>query len=243
MEQKITLSEALLERKSIREYDMAPLSDAEIKHILAYAEGIEPLMPGLKIKVTVIGPDDVKAIRGWRAPHYLALYADSDDAAMTNVCYVYEQVVIYLTSLGLGTCWANSISPKKAKELDGLKWVATIAFGWEKNGNPWRASLSETKRKDMSAISDQKDDKLEVARIAPSAMNNQPWFFTHSNGKIHVHCVIQGFMKKWMSAMNKLDVGIALAHLKLNSKNFKYEVEKNSAPKKGYSYIGTVTLQ
>ena len=35
MEQKIAMSDALLKRKSIREYDMAPLSDAEIKHILA----------------------------------------------------------------------------------------------------------------------------------------------------------------------------------------------------------------
>ena len=100
MEQQIAMSEALLKRKSIREYDMAPLSDAEIKHILAYAEGIEPLMAGLNIKVSVIGPNDVKAIRGWRAPHYLALYTDSDDASMLNVGYVYEQVVIYLTSLG-----------------------------------------------------------------------------------------------------------------------------------------------
>ncbi len=48
MEQKITTTEALLKRKSIREYDMTPLSDAEIKHILAYAEGIEPLLPGLR---------------------------------------------------------------------------------------------------------------------------------------------------------------------------------------------------
>ena len=102
--------------------------------------------------------------------------------------------------------------------------------------------MSETKRKDISAISDQKDEKLEVARIAPSAMNNQPWCFTHANGKVHVYCIIQGFMKKWMSAMNRLDVGIALAHLKLNSDSFKYEVEKNPAPKKGYTYIGTVTL-
>lgn len=242
MEQKITMKEALVKRKSVRDYDMTPLSDAEVKHILSYAESIEPLVPGLKLKVSLIGPDDVKAVRGWRAPHYLAIYADTYDASMVNVGYVYEQVTIYLTSLGLGTCWASSVSPKEAKELDGLKWAAVIAFGWEKNGNPWRASLSETKRKDMSAISDQKDEKLEVSRIAPSAMNNQPWFFTHADGKIRVYCVVQGFMKKWMSAMNRLDMGIALAHLKLSSEDFKYEIEQNPPSLKGYSYIGTVTL-
>ena len=73
MEQKITIAEALLKRKSVREYDMTPLSDAEIKHILDYANNIDSLIPNKKIKVQLIGPDDVKAIRGWRAPHYLAI--------------------------------------------------------------------------------------------------------------------------------------------------------------------------
>lgn len=243
MEQKITIAEAMLKRKSIREYDMTPLADSEIKHILDYANTINSLIPNIKIKVQLIGPEDVKAIRGWRAPHYLAIYSNTDDMSMVNVGYVYEQVTIYLTSLGLGTCWANSVSPKDAKELDGLKWAATIAFGKEANGNPWRNNLNETKRKDMSAISDQNDNKLEIARIAPSAMNNQPWYFTHADNKIHVHCVIQSFMKKWMSTMNRIDIGIALAHLKMSSSEFQFEIGKTPASKKGYCYIGTISMK
>ena len=104
MEQKITLSEAILKRKSVREYDMTPLANGEIKHILDYAENIESIIPGLKTKIRLIGPDDVKAIRSWRAPHYLAIYAEESDTALVNVGYVYEQLTVYLTSLGLGTC-------------------------------------------------------------------------------------------------------------------------------------------
>ena len=221
---------------------MSPLSETEIIQILSYADSIKSILPGLKLKVRVIGPNDVKAIRGWRAPHYLAIYANADDASIVNVGYVYEQVVIYLTSIGLGTCWANSVSPKDSKEMEGLKWVATIAFGKEKNDQPWRNDLAQIKRKDMSGISDQNDKKLEPARIAPSAMNNQPWRFTHSNGKIHAYCVVQSFLKKWMTAMNRIDMGIALANLKVSSESFTFEMQKNPAPVKGYSYIGTITL-
>lgn len=242
MEQKITLSEAILKRKSVREYDMTPLADEEIKHILDYAESIESIIPGLKTKIRLIGPDDVKAIRSWRSPHYLAIYADESDTALVNVGYVYEQLTVYLTSLGLGTCWANSVSPKDSKEYEGLKWAATIAFGREKNGQPWRENIGEAKRHTLANISDKADEKLEVARIAPSAMNNQPWYFVHDGEKIRVYCVVQGFMKKWMSGMNRIDMGIAISHLKLENSAFKFEIEKTPADLKGYSYIGTVKL-
>lgn len=242
MEQKITIQEALVKRKSVREYNMTPLSETEINSIVEYANCIEPLFSGLKTKVRLIGPDNVKAIRGWRAPHYFAIYAGEDDASLLNVGYVYQQLTVYLTALGLGTCWANSVSPKDSKEQDGLKWVATIAFGKEKNGQPWRNNPTQIKRKDMGAISDQNDAKLEPARIAPSAMNNQPWYFTHTNGKINAYCVVQGFMKKWMTSMNRIDMGIALANLKVGTDSFKFETEKNPAQVKGYSYIGTITL-
>lgn len=242
MEQKITLSEAILKRKSVREYDMTPLADEEIKHILDYAENIESIVPGLKTKIRLIGPDDVKAIRSWRSPHYLAIYSDESDTALVNVGYVYEQLTVYLTSLGLGTCWANSVSPKDSKEYEGLKWAATIAFGREKNGQPWRENICEAKRRTLASISDKADEKFEFARIAPSAMNNQPWYFIHDDEKIQVYCVVQGFMKKWMSGMNRIDMGIAISHLKLENPAFKFEIEKAPADLKGYSYIGTVTL-
>lgn len=242
MEQKIMLTEAILKRKSVRDYDMAPLADEEIKHILDYAESIEPLMHGYKTKIRLICPDDVKAIRSWRAPHYLVIYADESDNALVNVGYVYEQLTIYLTSLGLGTCWANSVSPKNCKEYEGLKWAATISFGKEKNGQPWRENISEVKRRSSGSISDVADEKLEVARIAPSAMNNQPWYFVHNGEKIRVYCVVQGFMKKWMAGMNRIDMGIAISHLKLNNTAFKFEIENAPADFKGYSYIGTITL-
>lgn len=242
MAQNITLKEALIKRQSIRTYDMNPLSKELLTDISEYAKTITPLFSDVKTKFCFIGPDDIKAIRSWRSPHYIAIYADEGDNALINVGYIYEQLTIYLTSLGLGTCWANSVSPKESKEYEGMKWVATIAFGKEANGKAWRTDPKEIKRRTLADISDKADEKLESARIAPSAMNNQPWYFTHSQDKIRVYCVVQGFMKKWMTSMNRIDIGIALANLKIANEQFKYEVEVLPAEVKGYKYIGTILL-
>lgn len=242
MEQKITLSQAISKRKSVREYDMTPLNNDELNQILDYTKGIEPLYDGMKTELRLIGPNDIRALRSWRSPHYLAIYADGSDEAMVNVGYIYEQLTVYLTSLGLGTCWANSVIPKDNEKPDGMKWAATICFGRAKNGQPWREDLTEAKRNALNTISDQSDKKLEAVRIAPSTMNSQPWYFVHIGDKLRVYCVVQSLMKKWMSGMNRIDIGIALAHLKINNFSFAFEVEKEQTELKGYSYIGTVTL-
>lgn len=242
MEQKLTLDEAILKRKSVRSYDTTSLSNEDLEQIINYAQNIEPLMPNLKTKVRLMEADEIKSIRSWRAPHYLAIYTSDDDNSFVNIGYVYEQLVIYLTSLGLGTCWVGSVSPKDYKECDGMKWVITLAFGREKNNQPWRNNLNEIKRKSLSSISKQLDNRLETVRIAPSTVNSQPWYFMHSDEKIMVYCKVQGLLKKWMANMNKIDIGIALSHLKISNEHFKFEIEKTPVTYKGYSYIGTITL-
>lgn len=48
------------------------------------------------------------------------------------------------------------------------------------------------KRKSMEQITDRPDAKLEPARLAPSAVNSQPWFFAHEGDTIHVWCSKKG---------------------------------------------------
>ena len=72
---------------------------------------------------------------------------------------------------------------KPAEKLkDELPFVISLAFG-KAAGSPYR-ELSEYKRKSLSNISSGSDKRLEAVRLAPSAMNNQNWFFVAGNGKI-----------------------------------------------------------
>ena len=90
------------------------------------------------------------------------------------------------------------------------------------------------KRKSMEQITDKPDSRLEVARLAPSAVNSQPWYFTHDGDTIHVYCNRKG---------SRLDAGIALAHLFVaNAESFRFFRAENAPDLPGYTYIGSVTL-
>ena len=241
MDQKIATNEALLRRQSTRAFDMTGLSPDELKQLTNYAEGIAPLIPGLKVKADIVGPDEIKAIMKWRAPHYFAIYSDGSDDGIMNAAYIYEQVVIYMTSLGIGTCWATSVSPKDKDESDGTRWSAVIAFGRPASGDGWR-NPGDVKRKALSEISDQADERLEAARIAPSSMNNQPWYFRHAGDEVEVYCKKQGFMKKWMVSQNRVDMGIALGNLKVAYPEMTFASVTSKTEKDGYTLMGRIRL-
>ena len=239
MEQLISMNKALYQRQSTRAYDMAGLTAEELKQITDYANSVEPLIPGKMVKTDVVGPDDIKAIMKWRAPHYFAIYSDGTDEGIMNAAYIYEQTVIYMTTMGIGTCWATSVSPKDKDDADGSKWSAVIAFGWPAEGNGWR-NPTDVKRKSLSEISDEADSKLEAARIAPSSMNNQPWFFRHSGDEIELYCKKQGLLKKWLVEQNRVDLGIALGNLKIANPTMAFSTVADKIEKDGYTLMGMI---
>ena len=242
MDRKIELNEALFRRQSTRAFDMNGLSEDELKEITDYAASIEPLIPGKKVRADIVGPEDIKAVMKWRAPHYFAIYSDGSDEGIMNASYVYEQVVIHLTSLGIGTCWATSVSPKEKDEADGTKWSAVIAFGRPADGNGWR-NPSDVKRKALSEICDKEDSKLEAARVAPSSMNNQPWYFRHAGNDIEVFCKKQGLLKKWMVSQNRVDMGIALGNLKVANPGMTFTPVPDKTEKDGYTLMGKIHFE
>ena len=76
---------------------------------------------------------------------------------------------------------------------------------------------------------------LEMVRLAPSAVNSQPWYFVHDGHIIHTYCKRKG---------NRLDVGIALAHLYVaNEKSFHFCKTENPPAVPEFDYVGSVTLE
>ena len=109
-----------------------------------------------------------------------------------------------------------------------------LAFGHPK-GDRLRHDLKGFKRKSMEQITDKADPRLEPARLAPSAVNSQPWYYTHEgDDTIHVYCSRKG---------SRLDAGIALAHLCVaNEETFQFFRADHITGLPGYTYIGSVTL-
>jgi hypothetical protein len=99
--------------------------------------------------------------------------------------------------------------------------------------------IEEFKRKPLDKIADRPDPQLEPARLAPSAINSQPWYFVHGEDAIHAYCVRNGRP----GYMNQIDMGIALAHLYVaNPETFRFCQRENPPTVPNYTYTGTITL-
>lgn len=237
--------EAIFKRKSIRNYDMNSLDFGTINDIKQYIETIKPYNSDIKTQTYIL--DDESKISGmWKvkAPHYIAITSEKKDDYLVNVGYILEQLAIYLTTKGLGTCWLGGAKPIEEMDKENpLDFVVMIAFG--KPTEPiYRLSTSEFKRKDISQISNltERDNIMEAVRLSPSAMNQQAWYFEVKENEISVY---RKTVIKMMEKMATIDIGIAIAHIYIaaqgNNKNVGFSKE-NNMDKKGYEYIVTCKL-
>ena len=120
-----------------------------------------------------------------------------------------------------------------------LPHVIALAFG--KPSEPLHRELSNFKRKPLSAISEGDDPRLEAARLAPSAMNMQNWFFIATNGKIHCYLrKTNPLLGLIYGKMNRIDLGIAICHIAQESDKFSFAKMDDAPMRKELIYIGTV---
>ena len=242
------LKELINKRKSTRSYTGVPVDEETIQKIKDFIGTMTPLYPDIRTRGEIVGSEHVKCILPWSTPQTVAIFSEEADGALENVGFLYQQLDLYLQSLGLGSCWLGMgrLNPKDNESLkprDGMSFVMMIAFGHAK-GEVLRSGPTEFKRKVLEAISDQPDERLEPARLAPSSVNSQPWYFVHGGDALHAYCALSGLIKKTRpSDMNLIDMGIALAHLYLaNPDTFRFFKAKKPADIKNYGYIGSFTI-
>ena len=230
------LYEYIWKRKSTRKYDMEPLEPRQLEQIRLFAQDIKPLYPDIKIAYEITS--SIKGIFSVKAPHYLIISSEESNGYLENVGFMFQQMDLFLSNLNLGSCWLGMGKPPASLKTE-LPHVIALAFG-KAIGTPYR-ERSEFKRKSIADISTGSDQRFDAVRVAPSAMNNQNWFFEANNGKIDV------YQKKAMIGMleklNKIDIGIALCHLFVATKHFGKEFvfsRETDKKKKGYIYTGTI---
>lgn len=233
----MTMQEMIFCRKSCRSFTGKPVEEELLKKIRAFQP--KPLYPDIKVRMEIVPREGVKCICPWTTPQVIAVYSEQKEGYLENVGFLFQQMELYLQSLGLGVCWLGlgKMHPKTAPEVPGMQFVIMLAFGYPK-GEQVRSDGKGFHRKPLEKIADREDPRLEPARLAPSAVNRQPWYFTHEEEFIHAYCVKNGLG----SAMNPLDVGIALAHLYVaNDDTFQFQ-KKGHPEMPGYRYIGSITI-
>ena len=229
----MTLNEMIYHRKSCRSFTGKPVDAEMIKKILSFKP--KPLYSEIKVRMDIVSRDKVKCICPWTTPQLITIYSEEADGYLENIGFLFQQMDLYLQTLDLGVCWLGMgrMNPKTTKEVKGMKFVIMLAFGYPKS-DPLRQDRKSFKRKLIEQIADIPDPRLEPARLAPSAVNSQPWYFTHEGDAIHVWCSKKG---------SRLDAGIALSHLYVSSEvTFRFFTSDHITDLPGYIYIGSVTL-
>jgi len=237
------LNEIIGKRKSVRKYDPAPLDPASLESVRAQFSLIRPLYPEIRYSIEIT--DKTGGLFNIKAPHYLVFNSEEKAGAFENIGFIGQQLDLFFSGTGLGSCWLGAAKPGD-KGASDLSFVACMSFG--KPAEPLHRELSEFKRKTLAEISEGSDERLEAARLAPSAVNAQNWFFVAGNGKIRCYRKKAGPMLGFIyNKLHCIDMGIALCHIAQGREDFsggfddfRFSMETGVPERKGYVYMGTV---
>lgn len=230
----MSLENQIYTRKSCRKYlddemDMAPIHD--------FMSNVKPLIEGIDYHYDILTPEKLTIRAGWSAPYYLTIYSEKKEFYQENVGFVFQQLSLYLQSIGIGSCWVGMASPK----IKDDEFVIVISFG---KSNDMTRDVDDFKRKRLCEISDSNDKRLTPARLAPSAINSQPWYFKHCGKDFDVYQVKQNIIKRQiLKKWNPIDIGIALSHMYVaNPETFEFYKKDDYNNLKGYTYTGSIKI-
>lgn len=202
----MTLYETIYARRQARKYDKTPLPDQTLADIEKFIAGIDQI-PGLIAQFEIVGSEKVT---GGSAPHYIISSCDDNAASYANVGYALQKLDLHIQSLGLGCGWFAGVSPKDNRK----RHCISLAFG--ATDIPMRQSPGDFKRLPIHEISPLDNSVAQAVRLAPSAMNSQPWKLEFADGKVTVQDFGRGLMRVILkNKLNKIDIGIAARHAAL----------------------------
>ncbi len=185
-------------------------------------------------------------IRG--ATTYIVAAVEKANRDLEDFGYSLEKVILYATSLGLGTCWLGGTFKKsefakaiEQKDHEILPCITPIGYPSQKKGlidTAMRFVAGSKNRKGWNelffrgnfthGLSESEVGKyvtpLEMLRLAPSASNKQPWRIVKDTNKIHFYLQhTKGYAKLLAYDLQRVDMGIAMCHFELTAKELGIE--------------------
>ena len=231
--------EAIRSRRSVRTFDGTPLGEDDRQRILDLAgqadnpygipitwKILDAKESGLTSPV-IIGTDTYIAGKMQRIPHAEEAFG-----------YSFEKVVLFAESIGVGTTWIagtmNRDAFEKAMDLsDGefMPCVSPLGYPAAKMSlreSMMRRGVKADSRFDFGSLffegsfekpltreaAGKLADAFEAVRLAPSAVNRQPWRVVLCGNTAHFYEKRErGMAGAW--DIQKIDMGIALSHFEL----------------------------
>jgi hypothetical protein len=201
----MTLYETIFARRSVRRYNEEAIGEGELAGIQNYAASAKQL-PGMSARFETVGGGILK---GGIAPYAILAHSGNSDGELVNIGYTLQGVDLYLQSAGYGSLWCGMASPVNP-EPD-----FRILLGFGKTDTALRGGDAEFKRKKITDISDTDNEISRAVRLAPSAVNFQPWKISFDGGKVTVRAWVKGIGRVLPNKLYLYDIGIALKHAEL----------------------------
>ncbi len=229
---------AIFSRRSRRKYKQSTLPEDKLERLFSVCQNFRPFPEARAVLVRE--PRD-NVYRGFigsygkieNAPGYIAFIGDMDSPRVQEaVGYTGEGIILEATAMGLGTCWVggyfypeavvHQISIEKNERVlavtpvgipqDSFSFQEKLmtGFGRMHKRKPLRNLVTGTSKQEWMKTA------LEAARLAPSAVNRQPWRFILGDNKITI-MIDKG--RDTYKISRRLDCGIAMLHLELGARH------------------------
>ena len=230
------LYSAAFSRISVRNYKKEPLSKEDYSYIKEKVDYANSLNTGIKVYlINQTGEDVFTGIIGSygkinNAPSYLMLVGKTEKENIeTIIGFLGEYLVLECKTRAVGSCWVagtfkKSNLPKEVIIKDDEKLYSLIALGYNEDSEEREKKAADSrKRKPLSKIVTNFEElskspeaiqkAIELAQIAPSAINLQPWKFKVSTKSIEIF-IDQGLLPiERLKNLKKIDLGIATFHI------------------------------
>ena len=105
------------------------------------------MVTGIKTEFKIISPHQVTRKFSNKAPYFIAAFSEAKDAYKVNIGFMLQQMDLYFSSNGLGSCWLGIPQPTKdVVDSSDLEFIILMSFGNSKEALH-RTNVSEFKRK------------------------------------------------------------------------------------------------
>lgn len=182
---------------------------------------------------------------------YIVGKMENTKLGLVEFGYIFEKLILFATNLGIGTCWIGGSFSRTSfiKEIDLLSseiipcitpigypsqqqrlFDKTIRFATKAdNRKEWKelfyignfgTVLTKNEASELSV-------PIDMVRLGPSASNKQPWRIVLSEDKKQCHFYLEYTPNysgnKLGFEMQRIDIGIAMAHFELSYKELELE--------------------
>ena len=232
----MNIEKSIRERKSVRTFDGQELSKEDREKLSEFMKNIE-LPFDMQIEFQFLEGMNCPVVVGTN----LYVGAKLKDLPFFNEAfgYAFEKFILFAQSLGIGTVWIGGTMDRalfekemNLKEDELMPCVSPIGYPAKKMSlreSLMRKGINADERKSFEEIvfinsfdqplhpesANELYLPLEMVRLAPSAVNRQPWRILVDQNYVHFYLKRSKNFHGGKIDMQKIDMGIALCHFDL----------------------------